>query len=221
MSSSVRSRKRRGADQTPAPTRPAPPRSRRRLTPARRSLNSRPPPSPRRSRQRLLHCLHGRRHLPPVGRRDLAVRHEPAERVRVAVVVEQVVDRPEALGDRPRASSDRSCRGPASRSRKPARPLDVGLEVEQIDVGVTLLLAGDLRLRDLVQQAAGAVEKFGRLVGQAWTSFWSLSTSICRPCRRGEALRLVFRTGPSRSRGTPSTGRRVRRPRVHRSAHRD
>ena len=45
----------------------------------------------------------------------------------------------------------------ADRVERRAGALDVGLEVEQVDVRVALLLAGDLRLGDLAQQLVGAV----------------------------------------------------------------
>ena len=52
-----------------------------------------------------------------------------------------------------------ACAPSAGRSASNAAraPVDVGLEVEQVDVRVALLLAGDLRLRDLAEQLVGAV----------------------------------------------------------------
>ena len=79
------------------------------------------------------------------------------EAVTTLVRPQRRVDQPEApldLGHQ-RGVPARQCR--ADRGERRAGALDVGLEVEQVEVRVALLLAGDLRLGDLAQQLVGAV----------------------------------------------------------------
>ena len=110
----------------------------------------------------------------------------------------------------------------AAPPRRRSATLDVGLEVDEVGVRVALLLAGDLRLRDLVSSSTDAVRDLRRL---------ELDVLHDLGAAGPERRRLVSLVGewPSprscleprasaRSGGSPSTARPGRRLRARRSA---
>ena len=71
------------------------------------------------------------------------------------------VDQPEAPLDPVASAGSLPASAGRMRVERRAGAVDVGLEVQQVDVRVALLLAGDLRLGDLAQQLVGAVADLG------------------------------------------------------------
>ena len=145
------------------------------------------------------------------------------------------VDRGEARVDASWPARRRRARPAIGRSslERLLRALDVGREVRQVGVRVAVLLAGDLRLRDLVQQLDRAVRHLRRLVARASATLRLQLLHVGQqpvarpaPCRRScpssRGLLDPVEAGPvrrpwrrrSRGRRSPGRGRRSSRRRA-------
>jgi hypothetical protein len=95
------------------------------------------------------------------------VEHEPGRLAGAAVLIEHRVHAGERAGDRLGQRRVDLGQRRLEICERLLGALDVGLDVEQVDVRVALLLAGDLAPGHLVEQFDRAVRELGRLVGQA------------------------------------------------------
>ena len=116
-------------------------------------------------------------------------------------------------GARSRGTSAGSLPASAGRTASNAAraPVDVGLEVDQVDVRVALLLAGDLRLRDLAEQLDGAVGDLGGLELDRAHRRLQPADVVDRARRPAFARALAWCPAPracARSGGSPSTATR-------------
>ena len=106
------------------------------------------------------------------------------ERRAVAVARQGLVDVGEAGVDvADEAAVDRFERG-REQVERPLRAVDVRPDVEQVEVGVALLLAGDLGRGDLGEQRRRAVGEVGRLVGDVLDELVAAWSRRRRACRR-------------------------------------
>ena len=158
--------------------------------------------------------------LPPPSRAARPARRSPGEQ-RVSALGERrcrarsrrppVRPRGAAITAAKRASISSTSSGPRREERlhrveRGLRALDVGLEVDEVGVRVALLLTGDLRRRDLVEQLDRAVGDLGRLELDVCHQVCSASTSAFSLVGDGRCPRWCRRPrAPARSGGTRST----------------
>src|SRR6185437_2360802 len=97
-------------------------------------------------RQRLADGLQGLGDRPGVRCRQLRERHEAANGRGVAVLVEQALDGGKTGADRARKRRVDLLQAGLEVSERLLGAFDIGVQIEEVSVGVALLLAGDLRL---------------------------------------------------------------------------